>query len=277
VTGSGAKPAWAGPAYARVGFRMTETPAVTISPDRFDAVIFDLDGVVTDTARVHLAAWRRLFDGYLAARDPSSAPFTDDDYLRYVDGRARIDGVEAFLESRGIRLDRGVSTDPPAAQTSWGMANRKNGYYLAALGVEGVDVFASSVRVVEAVRAAGLGTAVVTASKNRAEVLEIAGLSDLFDVHVDGVDAEALGLPGKPDPATFLEAASRLGVTAARSVVVEDAIAGVEAGRNGGFGLVIGIDRRLQAHELREHGADAVVQDLALVEITPHGERGGRE
>jgi len=242
-------------------------PRIVISPDRFDAVIFDLDGVITDTARVHLVAWKRLFDEYLAVVDPDATGFSDDDYLRFVDGRARIDGVEAFLASRGIHLDHGEADDPPDAPTAWGLANRKNGYYLDALAVEGVDVFASSVAVAEQARAAGMGTAVVTASKNRDQVLAIAGLGRLFDAHVDGIDAERIGLAGKPDPATFLEAARRLAVDPERAVVVEDAIAGVEAGRRGGFGLVIGVDRRHQGAALLSGGADVVVADLAEVAV----------
>jgi beta-phosphoglucomutase family hydrolase len=244
---------------------------VAIAAARFDAVIFDLDGVITDTARVHFSAWKRLFDEQLVRAGMGDAPFTESDYLRHVDGRARIDGIEAFLTSRGIHLDHGEPDDPPDAQTAWGLANRKNGYYLGALGTEGVDVFESSVEVVRAVRAAGMRTAVVTASRNRAQVLDTAGLSSLFDAHVDGIDAENLSLEGKPDPATFLEATRRLDVTPARAVVFEDALAGVEAGHRGGFGLVVGVDRRHQAKALAAHGADAVVADLDQVQVIGAG------
>ena len=246
---------------------MLPRPSIAISTSRFDAVIFDLDGVITDTARVHFTAWKRLFDEYLTATHPAARSFTDADYLQFVDGRARIDGVEGFLAAREIHLPLGTSADAPDAPTAWGLANRKNGYYLDALATEGVDVFASSVELARQVRAAGMGTAVVTASKNRAQVLAVAGLDDLFDAHVDGIDAEQLGLAGKPEPDSFLEAARRIGVAPERAVVVEDALAGVEAGHRGGFGMVIGIDRAGQADALRAHGADEVVTDLAEVEV----------
>lgn len=250
---------------------MTSRASVTISPHRFDAVIFDLDGVITDTARVHAAAWKRLFDEYLATHAPpggDTGPFDEEDYLRYVDGRARIDGVEAFLASRGITVPRGEESDPPDASTAWGLANRKNHYFLEVLRSEGVVAFPTSVAMVEAVRRAGLATAVVSASRNRAQVLSAAGIADLFQVHVDGVDAAELGLVGKPDPALFLEAARRLGVEPGRAVVVEDALSGVEAGRRGGFGLVIGVDRGGRGEELRHRGADVVILDLSAVAVS---------
>lgn len=238
---------------------------VTITPDRFDAVIFDMDGIITDTAGTHAAAWTRLFDEYLDTDAPAHAdtrPFTATDYRDHVDGRARIDGVEAFLASRGVALPTGTPGDPPDAPTAWGLANRKNRYFREALDQHPPRPFTSSVALVGALSAAGIAVAVVTASTNRAEVLAAAGLTDLFEVRVDGVDAATLELAGKPDPARFLEAAHRLGVDPGRAVVVEDASAGVAAGRRASFGLVIGVDRGGHANALASAGADIVVADL---------------
>lgn len=247
---------------------MTHQPPVVIAPDRFDAVIFDLDGVITDTARVHFAAWKGLFDNYLADRAESGAePFSRADYLRHVDGRARIDGVEAYLEWRGIVLPRGDSSDPPDAGTTWALANRKNLLFQDRLAADGVEVFPDAVELIESLHAAGLECAVVTASRNRAEVLEVAGLADKFEAHVDGLDCARLGLPGKPDPASFLEAARRLDVDPARAVVIEDAHPGVAAARDGGFGLVVGLDRHGSGDALLGAGAHAVVATLASVEV----------
>ncbi|MCY9783430.1 beta-phosphoglucomutase family hydrolase [Nocardiopsis sp. EMB25] len=244
---------------------------VTLDPRLYDAVLFDLDGVVTDTASVHAAAWRRLFDGYLADRAPREgedhSPFSADDYLRYVDGRPRDDGVAAFLESRGIRLPRGRTDDGDAAETVRGLAGRKNRYFRARLAEDGVTVFDSTVALVRRLRRAGSAVAVFSASRNCDQVLEAAGLGDLFPVRVDGVVAGELGLPGKPDPAMLLEAARRLGTGPDRCAVVEDAEAGVEAGRRGGFALVVGVDRTGNPDRLRRHGADVVVTDLSEVEV----------
>ena len=240
-----------------------------ISRANFDAVIFDMDGVVTDTARLHAAAWKRLFDEFLSTQPPNDGdvrPFSDDDYLRYVDGRARIDGVESFLASRGIRIARGNPRDAPERASAWGLANRKNDYFGDAVAAGGVEAIASSVAFVARVRALGLHTALVTASRNRSAILRASGTETLFDAFVDGDDAAALGLPGKPAPDMFLEAARRLGVDPARAVVVEDALAGVEAARRGGFGLVVGLDRSRQAGDaLAARGADLVVADLDAV------------
>ncbi|WP_334141633.1 beta-phosphoglucomutase family hydrolase [Rhabdothermincola sp.] len=246
---------------------------VTLNPADIDAIVFDMDGVITDTARVHEAAWKRLFDQYLTTEAPSGAdrrPFDGEDYRRYVDGRLRVDGVESFLASRGVRLERGEPTDPETAPSAWGLANRKNRYFHEVLATEGVDAFPSSIALARAARRSGVRTAVVTASRNRAAVLEAAGVSHLFDAHVDGIDIAELNLPGKPDPATFLEALCRLDIEPGRAVVIEDAVAGVEAGRAGGFGFVIGVDRSGQAErDLIAHGADVVVGDLDQVCITP--------
>ena len=234
----------------------------TLDPDRFDAVIFDLDGVITDTASVHRAAWKRLFDDYLAERpeDPAEdhRPFTGQDYLRDVDGKPRLDGVRDFLLSRGIEVDE---------DTVAGLGDRKNTAFLASLEEDGVVVFESTVELVCRLQLSGLRTAVFSASRNCRPVLEAAGLGELFEARVDGVVAAELGLPGKPDPAVLLEATRRLDAGPDRTVVVEDAQAGVQAGRRGGFGLVIGIDREGVADELREHGADVVVDDLAEVVV----------
>lgn len=244
-----------------------------IDPGRFDAVIFDMDGVLTDTAGVHQRAWARLFDGFLATAGTTATdarPFSGSDYRAHVDGRARIDGVVAFLAARGVTLPRGTPEDSPDLATAWGLANRKDRYFLGALGEDPPRPFASSTVLVEGLLAAGIAVAVVTASQNRADVLAAAGLTDLFSVHVDGVDAAALELASKPDPALFLEAARRLAVHPHRAVVIEDATAGVEAGRRGRFGLVIGVDRTGHADALQAAGADVVVTDLDQVIVAGH-------
>ncbi|HEV8572765.1 MAG TPA: beta-phosphoglucomutase family hydrolase, partial [Actinomycetota bacterium] len=222
---------------------MTGLPMLDLN--RIHAVIFDMDGVVTDTASVHAAAWKRLFDEYLTERSRRTGepfrPFdVDEDYRRCVDGKPRYDGVRSFLASREISLPEGDPSDPPERETVCGLGNRKNGYFLAHLKEQGADAYSSTVTLVRDLQARGVRAAVISASRNMAEVLASAGLSDLFGAKVDGVDAEELGLSGKPDPAIFLEAARRLGVEPARAAVVEDALAGVEAGRRGRFGLVIG-------------------------------------
>ena len=236
--------------------------SLVISPARYDAVIFDLDGVVTDTASVHAAAWRRLFDDYLASRPGRAGenhrPFTDEDYRRYVDGRSRYDGVRAFLASRGITEDTAVVR---------ALGDRKDEYFVESVKQHGVRVFDGTVVLLRSLRAAGMRVAIISASRNCVEVLKVAGLDAMFDVRVDGVVAGELGLPGKPDPAVFLEAARRLHVAPNRAVVVEDALAGVAAGRRGRFGLVIGVDRTGHPDELRAAGADLVVKDLAEVAL----------
>lgn len=243
-----------------------------LDPAVHRAVVFDLDGVLTDTARVHAAAWTSLFDDYLAQRPAADGedhrPFTETDYLTYVDGKARIDGVESFLGSRGITLPRGTPDDPPDAETAWALGNRKNRAFLDVLGRQGVTAFPDAVAFIGALHAGGLATAVISASRNCRQVLERAGIDGLFAARVDGVVAAELGLPGKPDPAVFVEAARQLGVEPARSVVVEDALAGVEAGRRGGFGLVVGVDRLGgRAPDLLQAGADVVVGALDEVVV----------
>lgn len=234
-----------------------------VIPTTIRGCLFDLDGVLTKTARVHEAAWKRMFDDFLREREGESfRPFEHDEYLRYVDGRLRLDGVRRFLESRDIALPEGSPADTADMDTVHGLAARKNGYFLDALRRDGVEVYAESVQFVEAVRAAEFRTAVVTASRNCSEVLEAAGLVGLFEVQIDGNVAHREGLRGKPEPDTFLAAARALGLSAAASAVFEDAEAGVEAGRRGAFGWVVGVDRTGNAKALRERGADIVVGDL---------------
>ena len=243
----------------------------TIQPP-YDAVIFDMDGVVTDTATVHAAAWKRLFDEVLA--DPraggagSARPFDPaDDYRRHVDGRPREDGVVAFLGSRGIRVPVGDPGDPGSAWTVHGMAARKNAIFLALVAAQGVRVFPGTADLLGRLRAGSTPVGLVTASRNAAALLEAADLAQAFDVVVDGTVADRLGLAGKPDPATFLEAARRLGVSPARAAVVEDAVSGVVAASRGGFGLVVGIDRDGQRRDLERAGADFVLDDVAELDL----------
>ncbi len=228
------------------------------------ACLFDLDGVLTRTADIHRAAWRQVFDEFLAGADADPAhPFSDQDYLAYVDGKPRRDGVRDFLASRGIRLPEGDPDEPPSSRTIAGIANTKQERLVKLLSAEGVRVYDGSVDYVRAARAAGLATAVVTSSANSSVILEAAGISDLFDARIDGVVAAREGLVGKPAPDTFLAGATALGGKPADAAVFEDAIAGVAAGRAGGFGFVVGIDRVGQAEALRSHGADIVGADLA--------------
>jgi alpha,alpha-trehalase len=237
-----------------------------------DGIVFDMDGVVTDTASTHAAAWKRLFDEYLVRRaSRTGEPFVPfdvhEDYLRFIDGKPRYNGVRDFLASRSIELPWGTASDPPDRDTICGLGNRKNDYFLERLRSEGTTAYPSTVAFVRQAQAAGLGTAIISASENMADVLAAAGIEDLFPVRVDGRDAVALGLPGKPEPAVFLEAARRMQTEPPRTAVVEDARAGVEAGRRGGFGLVIGVDRRDQGDRLVEAGADVVMKDLAEIEV----------
>lgn len=237
-------------------------------PDDVTACLFDLDGVLTQTALVHNAAWAETFDAYLRRRAAATGepfhPFDSGvDYNRYVDGRPRADGVRTFLASRGITLPDGDPDDPPTADTVTGIGNAKNAIVLRRIAAGDVQVYAGSVAYLHAVASAGLRRAVVSASANCRQVLEAAGLTDLIEVRVDGIVAREQNLRGKPHPDTFLAAARMLGVEPAQAAVFEDALAGVEAGRAGGFGLVIGVDRVGQAADLRTHGADVVVDDLA--------------
>jgi len=244
---------------------MTANPEITRA--RFDAVLFDLDGVLTATARLHAAAWKQMFDEFLTRRahalGSAFVPFDiAGDYHHYVDGKPRFDGVRSFLESRGIHLPLGTPADPSTADTVCGLGNRKNELVHELMARDGVEVFPGSVKAVERLRAAGYRTAVVSSSRNCAAVLEAAGIASLFDVRVDGQTAADLNMPGKPEPDTFLAAAARLGVDPKRAIVVEDAVVGVQAGKKGGFGLVIGVARMGNADALQAHGADIVVGDL---------------
>ncbi|MET8438126.1 beta-phosphoglucomutase family hydrolase [Streptomyces sp900116325] len=234
-------------------------------PDKVTACLFDLDGVLTKTAVVHAAAWKEAFDDFLRQRQGLAfRPFdTLADYEQYVDGRPRTDGVRVFLASRGIVLPEGKGDDPPELETVHGLGNRKNAFLLEKIRTQGVEPYSGSVRYVDAVRAAGLATAVVSSSANCREILTSAGIADRFDVRIDGVVATERGLPGKPHPDTFLEAAHDLGCTPHAAAVFEDALAGMDAGRAGDFGAVVGVDRVGQADALREHGADIVVKDLS--------------
>ncbi len=231
---------------------------------RHVAAIFDTDGVVTRTASVHFAAWKAVFDRYLVdhAAGESARPFTDADYRSFVDGVGRYEGVEAFLGSRGIELPWGDPSDPSGDSTVCAVGNSKNEFFARVVADHGVEPYLTTRRFIEALRDAGIRTAVVSASRNMHAVLVAAGMDDLFEVAVDGNDLVELGLPSKPDPAVFLEAARRLGVDPAETVVVEDAVSGVRAGRAGGFGLVVGIDRSRHREALAEH-ADLVVADAA--------------
>src|SRR5215472_4863211 len=236
-------------------------------PDGTLACLFDLDGVVTKTALVHAAAWKQMFDTFLreyaAQTGTEFVPFDPvGEYDRYVDGRPRLDGTRSFLRSRGIELPEGSADDPPGAHTIYGLSTRKNALVLEMIDTKGVEVYEGSVRYIGRVREAGLRTAVVSSSANTVQVLNAAGIAGLFDTRIDGVIARQRGLAGKPAPDTFLAGAHDLGVPPARAAVFEDALAGVEAGRAGHFGRVIGVDRTGQAKDLAEHGADIVVQDL---------------
>ena len=236
-------------------------------PDGIRACLFDMDGVVTKTAVVHAAAWKEMFDGFLrewsAKTGTPFVPFDSaHDYDEYVDGKPRMEGTRSFLESRGISLPEGSEDDPPGAPTIWGLSNKKNELVLEVLKRDGVEVYPGSRRYIDAVRAAGLRTAIVSSSANTNAVLEAGGVKDLFDVQVDALVAKQHGLRGKPAPDTYLEAARMLDVPPTEAAVFEDALAGVAAGHAGGFGFVVGVDRVGQAEGLREHGADIVVKDL---------------
>ena len=237
-------------------------------PDGIKACLFDLDGVLTQTAKVHDAAWKQTFDDFLRKRSQATGePFVEfdsvSDYDEYVDGKPRYDGVRSFLESRGIELPDGSPDDPPSRDTVHGIGNRKNDLVLELIKENGVEPYEGSVKYVKAARDAGLRRAVVSSSANAKDVLVAAGIEDLFEARIDGLVADERHLKGKPAPDTFLAGAEALGVQAADAVVFEDALAGVQAGRDGHFGFVVGVDRVGQADALREHGASIVVKDLS--------------
>lgn len=234
-------------------------------PEGTRACLFDLDGVLTDTASVHAAAWKQMFDEYLRSRDGDGyTPFdVNADYGPYVDGKPRLEGTRSFLASRGIELAEGSPDDSADTETLWGLSTRKNDLVQERIRTDGVEVYPGSRRYLEAVKDAGLTTAVVSSSANAEQILRVTGLETFIDHRVDGVTARERGLPGKPAPDTFLAAAADLGVDRSAAVVFEDALAGVQAGHAGDFGAVVGVDRLDQADALREHGADVVVTDLA--------------
>jgi beta-phosphoglucomutase family hydrolase len=242
--------------------------AVLGLPDTVHACLFDLDGVLTDTASVHTKAWKAMFDAYLRQRAERTGdkfvPFDPaTDYRQYVDGKKREDGVRSFLASRGIELPEGEPDDPPDAETVCGLGNRKNEAFQQTLHQDGVEVFDGSRRYLEAVTDAGLGVAVVSSSANTRDVLKLTGLDRFVQQLVDGVTLQEEHLAGKPAPDSFLRAAELLGVAPSAAAVFEDALSGVAAGRAGNFGYVVGIDRLGHAEDLRRNGADVVVTDLA--------------
>jgi beta-phosphoglucomutase family hydrolase len=232
-------------------------------PDPIRACLFDLDGVLTRTATVHFAAWKRTFDEFLQRFEPGQPEFGQQDYNRFVDGKHRADGVRGFLASRGITLPEGSPGDGPEVATVQAIATRKNDMVLRELDEHGVEIYPGSVDYLRAAKDAGLATAVVTASANGEKVIAAGGFADLIDVRVDGLVAARDGLRGKPEPDTFLAGARLLGVAPPEAVVFEDALSGVAAGRAGGFGFVVGVDRVGQADALAAQGADVVVRDLS--------------
>ncbi len=231
--------------------------------DDYDAALFDLDGVLTPTAEVHMRAWQQLFVDFLTKRGVVDQPYQERDYFDYIDGKPRYEGVASFLDSRGIKLSQGDPADGPELETICGLGNRKNAFFSAVLADEGVDAYPGSVELLDFLAERGTKIAVVSSSKNAPAVLEAAGLAERFEVVVDGNVAVERGLPGKPQPDTFVDAAAQLDATVERSVVFEDALSGVAAGRSGGFGLVVGVDRGVGPDQLTDAGADVVVQDLA--------------
>ena len=226
-------------------------------------MLFDLDGVLTPTADVHMRAWQQLFVDFLTRRGLTDRPYVESDYFDYIDGKPRYEGVRAFLDSRGVPLADGEPDDGPDRETVCGLGNRKNEFFSAILRDEGVDPYAGSIQLLDHLSEQEMRVAVVSSSKNAPAVLAAAGLDDRFEVVVDGNVAAERGLAGKPQPDTFIDAAAQLGVPVDRAVVVEDAVSGVQAGRAGGFGLVVGVDRGVGADTLSQCGADIVVSDLA--------------
>ncbi len=250
--------------------KVKESKNHEISAKNFDAVLFDMDGVVTRTATVHFTAWKTIFDAFLKNRNGNNSEFTQQDYLAYVDGKPREDGVKSFLQSRKISLPEGSDSDTPESQTISGLAKKKDAEFLRLIHTDGVEPYETTVALIKALRHDGIKTALVTASKNGEEILRVTNLAQLFDATVTGVDAKELHLKGKPDPDVFLEAAKRLQVKPERAVVVEDAEAGVESGHNGRFGLVIGVARQNNVQALLKHGADIAVRDLGEIILPDH-------
>ncbi len=251
---------------------MRQPKSKCVSRDQYDAVLFDLDGVITNTANLHATCWKQMFDEYLRKRAPQRGeafrPFdVATDYRLYVDGKPRFDGVRDFLTSRGIQLPEGAPDDSAEMETVCGLGNRKNERVNHVLAGRGVEPYEGTVRFIQQLRHHGFKIAVVTSSEHCKSILKAAGLDALFEAQVDGQTIHMLHVAGKPAPDTYLLAAKLLGIEPARSIVVEDAISGVEAGANGNFGLVIGVARKGNAEELQHHGANLVVNDLSeLVE-----------
>jgi beta-phosphoglucomutase family hydrolase len=234
----------------------------------FDAVIFDMDGVITQTAEVHSLAWKKMFDEYLHFREiERGEPFREfthaDDYLSFVDGRPRYKGVETFLDSRGIQIPFGKPEDEPGKETVCGLGNKKNELFNKMLEADGVGVYDSTIKLIKELLEKGVKVGVATSSKNCVLILKKTGIADLFETRVDGIVSAELGLKGKPEPDIFTTATDNLGVKHHRAIIVEDAVSGVQAGRKGHFGLIIGVARDNNAHELKTNGADYVVEDLS--------------
>jgi beta-phosphoglucomutase family hydrolase len=255
-------------------------PAEVFATGRFDAVLFDLDGVLTSTAKIHAACWKRMFDDFLHKRSASTGepfrPFdVDADYKQYVDGKPRYDGVRSFLESRGITLPDGSPDAPPEEDSIHGLGNRKDILVTQAIAAGRVEAYPGALALLRWVRGCGLKTAVVSSSHHCLVVLQAVGIDREFDTRVDGGIIDRLHLPGKPAPDTYLHAAKELGVSPVRAVVIEDAIAGVQSGRAGHFGLVVGVDRGGNAEGLRQNGADVVVSNLGdLIAQADGGHKG---
>jgi beta-phosphoglucomutase family hydrolase len=260
-------------AYIWFGMASPVTANGEVSWPAYDAVLFDLDGVLTPTADLHQQAWREMFEQFLDEYlGPDHAPYTEADYLAYVDGKPRFDGVRSFLTSRGILLPEGNRDEPPGSGSISALGNRKNAVFQELLRTNGIAPYPGSIRLLDHLAGLGIPAAVVSSSRNAREVLEAAGLADRFEVVADGVVAAERGIPGKPAPDLFLAAAEELGVPPEKAVVVEDALSGVAAGRAGGFGLVVGVDRGAGRAALAANGADVVVDDLA--ELVPDGTYG---
>jgi beta-phosphoglucomutase family hydrolase len=238
----------------------------------FEAVIFDMDGVITKTAVAHSLAWKKMFDEYLHFREKQyNEPFTEfthaNDYLPYVDGRPRYKGVETFLLSRGIHIPFGTPDDEPQKETICGLGNRKNEFFNRVLDEEGVEVYESTIKLINDLLANSIKVGVATSSKNCIRILEKAGIMHLFATRVDGIVSAEMGLKGKPEPDIFTTACDKLGARYSKSIVVEDAVSGVQAGKKGNFGLTLGVARENNIHELKENGADWVVEDLGQITL----------
>ncbi len=258
--------------YRKENSMGTSKDTYTLKQAHYDLMIFDLDGVITQSAGVHARAWKRMFDEYLSIRESRTGkqyePFDiKQDYYTYVDGKPRYEGVESFLESRDIHLDYGSPDDSPETETICGLGNRKNEMFQEVLEQKGVKVYDTSIEFIRQLRDTGFKTAVVSSSKNCRKIVEKVGVQDLFDTMVDGIRSEKENLKGKPAPDIFLAAAHDLGVAPERAVVIEDALSGVEAGNTGNFGYVVGIDRGAGRHALEAHGADVVVSDLKEIHV----------